>query len=250
MTARKELGRLQKTFPGQSINWIDFFLWILPGVLLSLGLMFYGVYLRTIGYTQSVLRPAGWFLLAVLAFLPSGILILRRFFSSRKAVRVHENGIVLIHINSPHQTLFWRQINGLRSHGSRYHFLGLPITDRLAITIEPVHGRELVIPGAITNISVLSELIKSKIYPILFPSLNTDFHEGQTLQFGPIQVNKDQVLIGRRIIPWQEVREMVVNSGTLIIRNEKSRPLRMPAGTIPNIELFLQLLDQHFSTKN
>ena len=248
MSASEDLGRLQKTYPGQSISSTDFFLWVMPGVLAALSLVFYGVYLRYTGYTQSALRPAGWLALAGLALLPSGALVLRRFSSAARSVSVHANGLRLKNIRSDSPQLLWCQINGIRTIGIRYHFFGLAVADRLALVIEPVHGKNILVPSSIRKIEELVDVIKKRIYPILLPSLTADLEQGQTLNFGMVRINPEHLAAGRKTLPWSSVRNLQVDGGSLLILKENEQVIRVPVSEIMNVDLLLQLLDQHFST--
>lgn len=247
MTARDELGRTIKTYKGKTITWIDFFLWVVPGTMIPIGLMFYGAYLRYFDYTQSMLKPEAWFLIASVLLLPFAALALRRFRSSRKALSLHENGIRFLHIDSQLNTLLYCQISGIRTQPVQYHFLGMPVTDRFSMYIEPVHGREIHIPSDIENLVEAADRIKSKIYPLLEPSMHVELEQGQTISFGEIRISRQEIMTRKKTLPWSAVKEIQLESGHFILTDHDEKRIKLPVSKIPNVELFFQLTNQKFT---
>ncbi len=248
MSTRKELGRPVKLYPGRSIGWADFLLWVIPGALISIGLTGYGAYLRQFDYAQNVFRPEVWFAAGIIFLLPFAFVILNRFNSSGKAVGLYTKGLRLKNIVKQDVFLPWNRISGVRTSVSAFHFLGLPVKNRHIVYIEPDQGPEIRLSDEICDLEELVELIKNNVYPILLPEMTTGFKQGNTIRFGKIQVNRQQVIVKSKPIPLDSIRELKVESGTLFLKSDRYKSIRLQTSGISNVELLLSLINQHFIT--
>lgn len=248
---RKVLGKVQKIHRGRTVSGMDFIFWVIPGVMLPLGLLAYGSYILANGYTQGVnAYPVArtWFLLAAFTLFPYGILALRRFASARQAVVRYANGLRFINIPGGHRTLLWRQIRGLRTTGTRYTLAGRPVSDRYRLTIDPFHGAPIEIPAHLQELPELAEAVIAAIHPLLIPAIEEEIRSDRTVEWGPIRIDRAHFSAGDAAIPWRAVRAIRVDSGQLVVEADGVRTLRFPARDVPNLELLLQVIDRYIDT--
>ena len=241
---RKALGRVQKSYHGQTVSWSDFFLWVFPGVLIPIVFLCAGTLELLYGDAQEGLEARDWFLLAALSLLPFALLAFRRFNSAGKSVFVHENGLRLLNIAGQNRALLWSEIQGVRFGGAHFHLFGLPVSDKFALSIQPAGGDEIHIPARIDRLPDLVERIKQHIYPLRQQELAKALAQDQRLDFGAVRIDRRHLETQGKTIPWWEVRSLKIESGTLAVETEKLGNIKIPTGEILNIELFMKLVDE------
>lgn len=90
------------------------------------------------------------------------------------------------------------------------------------------------------------KIVKSKIYPLLWPEMKREFLHGGDIQFGRISLNKDYLLFAKKKIPWNSVDSLWVDSGSLVVDVREETNGRVPISQIINLELLLRVVDWGF----
>lgn len=247
MYPEKELGPLIALYPHRRRITTGLLAFYVPGILLVLAPLGYGIYQA--GYAYTHFGPAAaddwsrpWYLLSLgilLIFILAALLWTRRLYRS---VAVHHNGLRLA-LPRPLE-LRWTQIAGIASQIQREHFFGLTLRTRQQVWLFPTLGR----PVRLDPLPDLNELvtqIKAHLYPRLLPNLRKDFNTGAWLQFGPIAIQARGLRANGREYPWEEIDQVTIRKGDLVISfadRVKRPPRRLAAGSIPNLELLIQIL--------
>jgi len=247
-SSRSSLGRPVKIHRGRTVSSEDFFIWVLPGVLIPLALLALGAYAQLADIAPGGISSQGWVAFAAFALIPYGTLTLRRFLSARQAVLVYANGLRLRNIPAAQTSLLWCQIGSVRSAGMRYHFFGLPVADSRFLTLEPVHGKALVIPAHILDIDELADTIQQQVYPLLYENMTEDLEKGLTLNFGTISLDSRHFHVRGRPIAWEDIGSLWVEKGVLLFESGHQGRVKVPTHKINNLELLLKIIDRHFST--
>lgn len=241
------LGRARKIYRGRAVNGRDFFLWVLPGVLIPLGCLGYGTLILVMNPAQGAAART-WFVLAAVSLAPFAILSVRRFFTSRQAVILHENGLRFRRLRTPVHSLGWSQVRAIRVFGTAYHFFGLPVSQQLRLAIQPEGSREIILPAHLQGLPDLAESIRQAVYPLVRPELETALRAGQSVRLGPVEFDKRALAFPNRRFDWDAVRRLQVERGALVVETGE-KVHRFPAGEIPNLELLLQLVAQEIDGK-
>ncbi len=113
-------------------------------------------------------------------------------------------------------------------------------------------------PVRVENLPELVTRIKARLYPRLLPKLRAVFLSGQVLPFGPVIIQRQQFAFRSKSrtlaregkgVPWSKVGRVTVQSGDLVVELENSKStytkLRFPVSKIPNLELLLNLIEEH-----
>lgn len=91
--------------------------------------------------------------------------------------------------------------------------------------------------------------ICDRVYPQLLSNLVEKFQTNETLEFGLISLNRSEIQVGKKRIPWSEVAGASVSGGSLFIERRsgliKNREVNL--GTVPNVRLLLHLIEQQLN---
>jgi hypothetical protein len=122
------------------------------------------------------------------------------------------------------------------------------------------NGKSINLTKRYQNIPYLVKIAKSKIYPLIWPilisdfrsgrlvhfgriSLESDFRSGRLVHFGRISLDNRDILISRSKIPWSSVYRIGVTAGFLVIELRDDSSQRVPISSLPNPELLLKIVD-------
>ena len=225
-------------------------------VLVPLG---YGLWRANVAYVQygSVAaniwgRP--WFVLSALASACFLMLAGYRLYLLRRHVAVYKNGVRLRLGLFRSQTFLWKELSGVSSAIVQEHFLHLPLNTTHQAALFPRQGRPVQVRGPLQEMPALIARLKANLYPRLLPGLREQFTAGKQLVFGPVAVQRQGIALqaggGRSssrspaLIPWDEVAEIDLQAGRLIIRLREGDLRRIPVIKIPNLEAMLELVHQ------
>ena len=220
-----------------------------PGLAAILAPLGYGLWLADEAYAsygpvaaEYWSRP--WYYLAIAAaaiFLMLGIYRVRL---SLISVKVRRDGISIRTGFRSARSFEWDDIQGITTSVVEEHFFGLPVRNKYKTRLILRSGKSIRLPGTIQNMPELISRLKANLYPRLFPKLLAEFRSGNRLDFGPLEIQSQVLRLENQEIHWQQVKKVDVRDGKLVIEFN-DRPVRkLPVGSIPNLELVLQLIDQ------
>lgn len=247
---RKKLGPLIHTYGDPPLRWRDLWFKYLPGALVALLPFFYGLWrvnLALANYGPAAAASWGqpWFITsAVLLILLLG-LAMRRIRRSRRLIKVYQYGFRILGSNrKPNLVFLWQNLSGIATRQVQERFLGLTLRQRCQVTIYPHVGRPVKLDPRIPNLAELSARIKGKIYPQLLKVLRDQRSSGKNLYFGPLILTPTGITLQEKAYTWEQVSRIQVKKGVLRFDFTHSRSKKIPVGKIPNIELFIQLIQE------
>lgn len=180
----------------------------------------------------------------ILAFLGSS-LFLAAYHARRYRVIIHENGIV---DNRWVQKckLPWKDIEGIRTSSERYGLPGIMLGKRTIIWVVPKGGKTFRFPSALEGLETFVNMIKSQIYQGLLERYRETLQGGQRLDFGPLKLTTQEIVMSRAKIPWDQVRGVSLERGRLIILSgvDGSTKTKIPAKKVLNVDLVVQLIQK------
>lgn len=209
-----------------------------------------GIWRWYLAYTQYgpavVWRWSAPWIAAGLGLSPALVLGLLSWLRTRGTIlAINPSGIVFRRGGS-HQQLPWPEIQALTVSGP---WTGLPLLSTrgqpAALTIRASEDRRIQLTRELERFDVLVKEIKSRVYPRLQRAYAGTFNDGGSLHFGPLQVHSGGLQVGRRRLTWDKVASADLREGTLEIRSKpasKQAGFRLPAASIPNVDLCLQLI--------
>ncbi len=245
----QKLGTLIKIYQDRPLVWRDLIFTFTPASLAVLAPLIYGI--QRAQYARAYYGPVAaqawskpWYLLSAVALIPLLLLGILRIRSSHRGVFVYKNGLSIKGMGRSNRKIGWREISGIVSEVIQIRFLGITLRKRNQVTLLPSNGKPIKLDSRIPKLDELSTRIKAKIYPRLIPELRSSLNSGSTLQFGPIQINRNSIQIRDRTYSWDQITGIQVIKGSLVVGVENRTGFRIPVRDIPNIELFIQLIQE------
>ncbi len=243
------LGPVIAIYRDRPLRWRDLFLLFIPAALAVLIPALYG--LRRTLYARLYYGPApaqvwgrAWFELAALALIPLLLLALRRVRRARRAVVLRKRGVQIRWHGGIRIDLRWEQIAGIACDEEIRTFMGRPLNTRTRLTIFPHNGKPIRLDDRLPGLDELTSRLKARLYPRLLPALRAAYRRGESLPFGPLTLHPEGLRLREEEIPWERVAHLEVEDGYLKIRTIHGRSHKLPARKIPNVELFIQLLQE------
>jgi hypothetical protein len=196
-------------------------------------------------------RP--WYLITLFALLIFQILVFLRIRQAHRYVALHQHGLHMP-FASP-ITLFWENIAGVSVSAYTPTFFGKSLSTRYQAHIFPTTGKPIFLPASTSAFPELLTQIKAHIYPRLLPELQSNFEGGKWIFFGPVSIHSGALRISDRqstrnaqTIPWKAIKHLSIHSGRLVVEFIDGASRKLPLGTIPNIEILLQIVKKGVST--
>ena len=86
------------------------------------------------------------------------------------------------------------------------------------ITLTRTDGEQVVLPSTLDDFPALGRRVQEETYRRLFPPLWADFQAYRALEFGPVEVSRGGVKIGKDTLPWSEVDSLERASDKLEVK--------------------------------
>ena len=156
---------------------------------------------------------------------------------------IFKNGIQYRSIFLRRHAYYWSELSGIASSATRITFFGKDIQTIPSGVIYLYTGKSIELTNRFQNIPRLVEIVKSKTYPLIWPTLKSTFRSGSTAQFGRLTLTREHLHIAKKSIPWESVSRLRVESGFLVVELRDNSEQQVPISDIPNLELLLQCVD-------
>jgi hypothetical protein len=242
------LGLRIGTFRGLGIGlrtWVFIFL---PWGLVTLFLLVYGTLLARNAYLEhgpssALLEVRKWYLLATTLLTLIGLYLLYRLLISWRKIDVFEDGLMYRLFALRHRSYHWYEITGIATFAKIFTVMEKELQTIPGGTIFTNTGYRIPLTNRIQNIPRLVELVKSKVYPRIWPKLLADYQSGKVICFGRISICSKYLDISKHQIAWNSILRLNVRSGYLIIESRDQHNYKIPIATIPNLELLLKLVE-------
>lgn len=246
---QKRLGPSLAVYGDRPIGWKDLAFKFTPAILLVLTPFTYGLWrvlYARVNYGPSAAQVWGWpwFALSAVALIPLLWFALRRVESAHRVVRVYQNGLLIRETRGRNRRLLWSEISGIAGVKSKYRFLGISLGERYQATLYPGVGKPIKFNPGLPHLEELCARIKGKIYPRLLPELRAMRQDHKDLYFGALTLCPQGVRLRDKALRWDKIKTITVHKGRLVLELNNQRTPKIPVGGIPNIELFIQLIQE------
>jgi hypothetical protein len=238
-----------RVFQRRRIGILDWLLVILPmslGVILLIGFgTINGInILNTHGPAAAVETSRLWFLLGTILLFLLLMYILARALSANKKITLDRYGIRIQRSLLERRDYSWSQLAGIAHGDVETTFLGIRISKKTTVTIFPSAERPITLDNQIQRLHDLIKIIKTKVFPAVWPQLCSDFDSGKWVRHGQIRINFQNLIVEDRCFRWQQVRGLRIDAGYLVIDSHDRPELSYPVTEIPNLELLLHLVER------
>ena len=113
-------------------------------------------------------------------------------------------------------------------------------------TLRDADGRKAVFKDDLVGIKALGDTIQQEVSARLLPRAVEAFEAGEVIHFGKLGVSKQGLSNGRETVPWEQVEEVKVERGVIVVRKAGQwlRWANVTVGGTPNVFVFLALVER------
>jgi len=123
----------------------------------------------------------------------------------------------------------------------RTSYGGLSVS-RHTYTLRSADGRTIRLTRHINEIEKLGSMLCQAITQAQLPRAVQTLNSGGALSFGPLSMSRQGIAVGRKLIPWSEIKGVrVINETVMVDRVGKAARGGTPVARVPNLSLFLTL---------
>ncbi len=243
----QNLGRIVKIYRPRQISWRDFFIYFLPASLAVLTPLIYGYWRGWLAQFQfgpalATQWQSPWFSLSGIALIALLSLGLNRIQNAHRCIQLRQNGLHIFGVRGIQQQISWDEIEDIAAETVQDVFLGIKLGATHRVQIHLKDGSHLKFDARIPGLDDLAARIKAKIYPKRIQTLKSAFQNKETLQFGPVGIDWQQIQLQNQTYRLDQVRAVGLQAGFLMVELHDHTAHRITIGQIPNIELLIQLI--------
>lgn len=246
--AYEKFGPKIATFRGRSIMLRTWILLVIPGCLLIFSSYLYGMLLagdayRNHGPVLAYIRSRSWFISSTILLILLTAYLLYRLLLSAQRIEIFENGVRYRSLLFRRYAYNWSEVSGIASSAIRTTFFGKEIRTIPSGRIYLNNGKSIDLTNKFQNLPRLVQIVKSKIYPLIWPNLKSKFRSEGEAQFGPLTITREYLRIARLRIPLPSIESLGVDSGYLLVKLHDDPTKYVPISNIPNLELLFKFVD-------
>ncbi len=244
-----DLGPLLSTYRGHSIGWRDICLLYIPGTLVVIATLVYGLFRFQFAYAQygpvaAVSTCFPWFLTSFLLFLLVLTAVAIRFQHTKSTVSLFHYGISLGLYPFQKHLLPYKDIGGISTDFKFSGIFNSVSSPLVQATLYPLKGKPIRLPTYLQHYPDMISQIKASLYPLLLPALYGSFQVNQWVKFGSISIQNQGFRLNNRQIPWNDIKQIQIQNGFLVVTLHNQKMYSVPARQIPNLELLLQMVHE------
>ncbi len=246
-----DLGLQKRYFPAKQFSRIGA---LVVAVLLAgcgLALLTYGVYSAIEAYNLhglSVLgdklgTPALAALFILLLAAGAGWLAYSNW---NRGVGLYERGIA-VRSRKGLQIWHWTDIQSIKVSVTRHYTNGIYSGTTHEYTLLDKQNQKLVLSDVFKKVEELAEAIEQGVYPLLYPVAAEEYNNGRMLNFGPVNIDKAGLQIGKKCFPWNTIKEVSVKQGYLRVAPQGGglfSGASIGVAFIPNMHILLSIINQ------
>ena len=140
----------------------------------------------------------------------------------------------------------WENIVSLTAAATR-PFLGRISNGTHIYRLVDRRDQRITLDDKYSRVEELATIIQAAIFPNLYARAAQKFNTGQRLGFGPVIISREAIQIGKRAVPWSDVRQISIRNGVLRVSRKEGNWLSgasAPAAAIPNLNVLLNIIHQ------
>jgi hypothetical protein len=145
------------------------------------------------------------------------------------------------------QTWPWDQVVSMTTAITRHYTNGIYTGTTHTYTLVNRQNRRLVLSDSIGKVEQLAKVIEDGIFPLLYEHAAGQYNLGQSLNFGPVTINKTGIAIGKKNYAWAEVKQVTIRQGFLKISKSEGglfSGASAMVSAIPNLRVLSAILQQ------
>ena len=165
----------------------------------------------------------------------------------RKAAVVYAEGLGY----SDHKgvrTVRWEQFSSMTSAVTKHYRNGIYVGTTHIYTLLDRDGKKVLLNDSFPKVEDLANAVRQNIFPHLYKASADAYNAGQTVQFGPVSINKaNGIQMQKKAYRWDEVKEVSIQQGVLKVAKKDGgwfSGANVMVASIPNLDVLLSIIDQ------
>jgi len=186
------------------------------------------------------------FLIFVLLFLGGAIsMIYDAIQVANRQIYLFQQGIV-IEKKGQVEAFPWNQASEIQQSITRHYRNGRYVSTTYNYTLRRTDGYQIKLNNLTKDIAELGQAIAKGITQELVPRALYSIRAGQTLTFAPFSINQQGISSQGEFIPWQQVQEVNVNRGSVLIKKIGTKSIwkTVQVAKIPNCLVFTIITEE------
>jgi hypothetical protein len=140
----------------------------------------------------------------------------------------------------------WEHVDAVWEKIVQYRYRGLiPLYKTYNYTVRRNDGAQFKFPSAFKSNKLLGEAIQQEVMRRQLPNAIATYDSGNPVNFGTLTVSTQGISKGAVLTPWNQIGKVDFKRGWLIVHKQGSllAASRTRASTVPNLQVFLQLVE-------
>ena len=174
-----------------------------------------------------------------------GVIGLLLYLSSRSYFVITNEAGVQIKKLYKKASIPWEDIDFVRSSSIHYGAAKLEWGKRSTLWLHTSSGGTFCFTNNLMDFNNLAETIKANLYPRYLEQYRQNLNQGQSIDFGPIQLTPRGIVIGRKKCDWSMIKDVSLARGRLTITTkdeQRKKVYSLPVRKIPNSDLCAHLI--------
>lgn len=139
----------------------------------------------------------------------------------------------------------WNDVREIYQDIFTYRVNFVPVVNRHNYTLNGADGGKIQLTRRIHKIEELGPMLHQAVTRQQMPKAVDTLKSGGAVSFGPFALSNQGLTMKNKLIPWNEIKAVRVNNGAIMVdRSGKITWSGISASSIPNLYLFLTLVDQ------
>jgi hypothetical protein len=173
------------------------------------------------------------------------------FLNWNKSAVVYEKGLAYSD-NKGLQTWGWQEVELFYVAITKHYHNGIYTGTTYLYTLKKADGSRLKLDNKFKQIEALGRLAGQKVAPYQYDRLLQKLRNGQTVQLGPIAIDKESIAVGKKTYPWNEVEQVGIQKGYMSIKKKAGgwfSGASAPVSAIPNLDALFAVVNQIVKVK-
>ena len=190
-------------------------------------------------------------IIAALMLLFGLLTAFNAYLNWNKSVVVYEKGLAYSD-NKGIQSWGWHEVEWYYVAITKHYYNGIYTGTTYLYTLQKVDGSRLKLDNKFKQIEALGRFVGQKVAPYQYDRLLQKLRNGETVQLGPIAINKDSIAMRKKTYSWDEVEQVGIQKGYVSIKKRDGRwfsGASAPVAAIPNLDAFFGIVNQIVKVK-
>lgn len=163
-----------------------------------------------------------------------------------RKVHLFEQGFIPARASGQADHFRWDAIDSVVQRVTGHYYEGVSTGRIFRYTVRRNDGATVKLTQFYDGIEQLGQILTAEVTRVQLPRAMAAIQQGWPARFGPLIVDASGLAQGTRRLPWTELKDVEIRRGNVVVHQTSgfSTWTTVPAAIIPNLHVFLTLIDQ------